>query len=377
MAIEIREHEPGKDLDDFLEVAFKVYDSDPNWVAPLHMEISDRLTPWKNPFFEHGEVALFTAWKDGQIVGRISAQIDHEHLKRYEDETGFFGFFDTLDDPEVAQALVGRAKHWLKERGMKRIRGPMSLNINEEVGTLIDGFDHPPQVMMGHARQYQGALAEAAGLEKAKDLFAWKFYAGTSPKRALSAYERIASMPEVRFRSVDKKNMERDLTIVMDIFNDAWSDNWGFVPATEAEMKKGAQDMKLIIDEDMAFIAEIDGRPMGMCVCLPNLNEVIRDLDGKLFPFGIFKLLWRLKVKKPKTARLMMLGIRKELQRNRKYGALSVAMYVELARRGEGKGFEWGELSWTLDDNHAINSGIKAMGAEVYKTYRIYEGDIE
>lgn len=377
MAIEIRQHQPGKDLDDFLDVAFHVFEGDEQWVAPLELEIRDRLTPWKNPFFEHGEVALFTAWKDGEPVGRISAQIDHEHLRRYQDDTGFFGFFDTVKDPDVASALVDSAKHWLAERGMKRMRGPISLNINEEVGTLIDGFDYPPQLMMGHARPYQGDLAEAAGLEKAKDLYAWKFYAGTSPKRALAAYERISAMPEVTFRSVDKKNMTRDLKIIMEIFNDAWSENWGFVPATEAEVKKGAQDMKLIIDEDMAFIAEIDGRPMGMCICLPNLNEVIRGLDGKLFPTGIFKLLWRLKVKKPKTARLMMLGIRKELWRSRKYGALSMAMYVELARRGENKGFEWGELSWTLEDNHAINTGIKAMGAEIYKTYRVYEGAIE
>jgi len=178
----------------------------------------------------------------------------------------------------------------------------------------------------------------------------------------------------VKLRSVNKSDMENELRIIMDIFNDAWADNWGFVAATPAEVKKAAADMKLIIDEDLAFIAEVDGKAMGMCIALPNLNEAIHDLKGKLFPFGFAKLLWRVKVKNPKTARLMLLGIRRELRGVKKYGALSMAMYVEIAKRGTAKGYEWGELSWTLEDNHPVNLGIKAMGAKVYKKYRVFEG---
>ena len=374
MALEIREHRPGKDLDAFVEAGHIVFRGDPAWVPPLEMDIRDRLTPGKNPFFEHGEAALFTAWRDGKLVGRCSASIDHEHLRLHKDQTGFFGFFDTVDDHGAATALVAHAKRWLAARGMKRIRGPISLNINEEVGVLIEGFEHPPFLMMAHSRPYQSALLEKAGLAKCKDLFAWRFYAGELPPRALRAWEQVKAMPEVRIRSVNKADMANELAIIMEIFNDAWSENWGFVPATPNEVKKAAADMKLILDEELAFIAEIDGRPMGMCICLPNVNEVIADLGGKLFPLGLLKMLWRVKVKGPKTARLMLLGLRSELRGVKKYGALSTAMYAEIAKRGTAKGYKWGELSWTLEDNHPVNLGIRAMGAQVYKKYRVYEG---
>ncbi len=376
MAIEIRQHRPGEALGSFLRVAREVYRGDPCWVPPLEMEIRDRLTPGKNPFFDHAEGVLFTAWDGDRPVGRATAQIDHEHLRVHDDETGFFGFFDTVDDVRVARALVEAAQGWLRVRGMKRMRGPLSLNINEEVGTLIEGFDTPPMLMMPHARPYQAAVMEAAGLAKAKDLFAWRYDVGTPHRRADRAWQDMQEMPEVRFRSIRKRDLDREIHTILEIFNDAWSDNWGFVPATEAEARKMVQDLKLIIDEDLAFFAEIDGRPVGICVTLPNLNEAIADLGGKLLPFGLVKLLWRLKVKGPKSARLLMLGLRKELRGVKRYGGLSLAMYVEVSKRGVKKGMEWGELSWTLEDNHPINLGIRAMGAKVYKKYRVFETEL-
>jgi len=376
MVVSIRQHRMGEGLDAFIQAAHEVYRGDPMWVAPLEMEIRDRLTPGKNPFFEHAEGTLFTAWRGGRVVGRCSAQIDHEHLRIHDDGAGFFGFFDTVDDPEVARALASSAEKWLRERGMKRMRGPLSLSINEEVGTLVEGFDLPPMVMMPHARAYQGALIETTGLRKVKDLLAWRYEVGTPHRRADRAWQQLSGMPEVKFRSIKRSTLERDIKTMLEIFNDAWSDNWGFVPATDAEAKKLVQDMKLILDEDLAFFADIDGRPMGLCVTFPNLNEATRDLDGKLFPFGIVKLLWRMKVKGPKTARLMLLGLRKELRGSKRYGGLSLAMYVEVSKRGAKKGIEWGELSWTLEDNHPINLGIKAMGAEVYKKYRVFEKEL-
>lgn len=376
MAIEIRQHRLGEDLDAFLRVPHEVYRGDPCWVPPLEMEVRDRLTPGKNPFFQHAEGTLFTAWEGDRPVGRCSAQIDHEHLRLHRDGAGFFGFFDTMNDERVGRALADAAAEWLRARGMERMRGPMSLSINEEIGTLVEGFDTPPMLMMPHARPYQASVIEAAGLSKAKDLLAWRYSVGTPHPRADRAWKAVQEMPEVRFRSVRKRHMQEDVRTMLDIFNDAWSDNWGFVPATEAEAHKMAQDMKLIIDEDLAFFAEVDGRPVGLCVTLPNLNEVIRDLDGKLLPFGFAKLLWRLKVKGPKSARLMMLGLRKELRGLKRYGGLSLAMYVEVSKRGAAKGIEWGELSWTLEDNQPINLGIRAMGAKVYKKYRIFEKDL-
>lgn len=376
MAVEIREHRPGEELGAFIRVAHEVYRNDPNWVPPLEMEIRDRLTPGKNPFFEHAEGVLFTAWDGDRPVGRCTAQIDHEHLRVHDDGAGFFGFFDTVDDERVARALLEAAAGWLRARGMVRMRGPMSLSINEEIGTLVEGFDTPPMLMMSHARPYQAGLIEAAGFQKAKDVLAWRYEVGTPHGRADRAWKAVREMPEVRFRSVRRRHLDEDIRTILDIFNDAWSENWGFVPVTEAEARKMAQDLKLILDEDLAFFAEIDGRPVGICITLPNLNEAIRDLGGKLMPFGLFKLLWRLKVKGPRTARLMLLGIRKDLRGIKRYGGLSLAMYVEVSKRGARKGIEWGELSWTLEDNHPINLGIRAMGAKVYKKYRIFEREL-
>ncbi len=373
MAIEIREHTPGEDIDDFVRAARVVFAGDPAWVPPLRMDIHDRLTPAKNPFFQRGEVTLFTAWKDGRLVGRTSATIDQEHLRLHEPDLGFFGFFDTIDDDAVGAALLDAAEKWLARRGMKRMRGPLSLNMNEEVGILVEGFEHPPQILMGHSRAWQGRVAEAAGLEKVKDLLAWRFDVGDMPPRAERAWSAVKEMPEVRLRTVRKRDMDRELDIIMRIFNDAWRDNWGWVPATAAEVKKTGEDLRLILDEDLAFVAEVNEQPVAICIALPNVNEVIRDFDGKLGPIQIAKLLWRLKVKRPKSARLMMLGIASELRGMKKYGGLSHALYVEIAKRGEALGYEWGELSWTLEDNAPVNLGIRSMGAKVYKKYRVYE----
>jgi GNAT superfamily N-acetyltransferase len=376
MTIQIREHTPGKDIEDFIRVGHVVYGDDPNWVPPLEFDLRQRLTPGKNPFFHRGEVGLFTAWKDGKLVGRISAQLDHIHLDRYKDKPGFFGFFDTIDDDAVGKALLDAAEAWLEKRGMVRMRGPLTFHMYEEAGVLIDGFDMPPQILMAHTRPWQQRVCENNGLVKAKDLFAWRFDVGKIPERAEKAWAEVKKMPEVKLRSVRRMEMQKELAAIMRIFNDAWEQNWGHCPASEEEVKKTGEDLLLILDPELAFIAEVDGKPVGMCIAVPNLNEVIRDFDGKLNPVTVAKLLYRLKLKGPKTARLMMLGISKDVRGMKKYGYLSHALYVEVAKRGEKLGYEWGELSWTLEDNKPINLGIKSMGAKIYKTYRIYERPI-
>lgn len=374
MSITIHEHPIGGDINPFLRAAFEVFRGDPNFVAPLDFEIKERLSPKKNPFFKRGEAMLFTATRDGQLVGRISAQIDREHLRIWNDDTGFFGFFDTIDDEEVARALLDAASTWLRARDMKRMIGPFSLYANEEVGTLIEGFDTPPMLMMAHSRQWQDKLALACGLEKEKDLLAFRFERGFAlSERVKKAHAEILKLPEVRLRSVDMSNFEQEIRTIVEIYNDTWTGKWGFVPARDDEAKKMAQDMRLVIDPDLAFIAEVNGKPRGMCIMLPNLNEVIADLDGKLLPFGWAKLLWRTKIKNPKTCRLMMLGIHKDIRANvKRYGGLSAAMYVEVRNRGMRKGYEWAELSWTREDDAPVNLGIRAMGAKQYKKYRIY-----
>jgi hypothetical protein len=375
MSVEIRETPIGGKLEEFLEVVDYIYRDDPSYVRPLDMEVKQRLGR-KNPFFDHGEGTIFTAHRNGWCMGRATAQIDRGHLERYQDDVGFFGFFDTAEDPEVARALLDRAARWLAERGMKRMRGPLSLNMNEEIGCLVDGFDTPPMIMMPHHRPYQGGLIEQAGLAKAKDLYAWRYVVGEVPKRAQKAYDELSAMPEVRTRHVEPRHMERDVRVVMDVFNDAWSDNWGFVALTENELRKMAQDLRPIIVPELTAITEINGEPAAVAMALPNVNEMIRDLGGKLLPFGAPKLLWRLKVKGPETARLIILGIRKKFRQVKKYGGLSTYLYVAMNRAGQRVGVRWGELSWTLEDNAPVNVGIKFMGGKIYKKYRLYEREI-
>lgn len=357
----------------FLDVARRIYRDDPTWIAPLDLDMKDRFDRKKNPFFEHADGVTFLAVRNGVDVGRCTAQIDREHLKRYDDATGFFGFLDTIDDPAVVKALLDAAAAWLRARGMKKMRGPMSLSINEEIGCLVDGFDTPPAILMPHHRPYQGGLIEAAGLEKEKDVFAWRYEVGEPPTRARKAHADVMAMPDVRIRTLDPKRMESETRMVMRIFNEAWKDNWGFVPMTESELKKMAADLKMILVPDLALVAEVSGEPAAISIALPNVNEMIRDLDGKLFPLGLPKLLWRLKVKGPTSARLVLLGIEKKFRIQKKYGGLSTALYVEMNDRGKRLGMQWGELSWTLEDNAPVNLGIKMMGGKVYKRYRVYQ----
>jgi hypothetical protein len=373
MSVEIRQHAPGRDNADFIRAGHAVFANDPVWVPPLHFDLNARLNPAENPFFKRGEVTLFTAWQGARLVGRCSAQIDREHLRVHRDGAGFFGFLDTIDDLAVVRALLDAAAQWLRPRGVTRMMGPFSLYANEEVGILVEGFEHPPVMMMAHSRPYQGALCEAAGLRKEKDLLAFRFDDPELPPRAVRAWEEVAKMPEVRLRSIDLQNLDREIRIVQDIYNDAWTGKWAFVPALPDEARKFAADLKLIIDPDIAFMAEVNGEPVGMCIMLPNLNEAIADLGGRLLPTGFVKALYRLKVKHPISTRLMMLGIRGYIRKQRRYGGLSAAMYVETARRGFAKGYRWSELSWTREDDAPVNLGIKMMGARLYKRYRVYQ----
>ena len=375
MTIEVRETPIGGRLDQFLNVVDYIYRDDPQFVRPLDLDMKQRLSQ-KNPFFQHAEGTLFTAHRNGWCVGRASAQIDREHLARYGDEAGFFGFFDTVEDQAVADALVERAADWLRQRGMKRMRGPFSLSINEEMGCLVDGFDTPPMILMPHHRPYQGGLLERAGLNKLKDAYAWRYVVGDVPARAKKAHDEVEALPEVKSRHVDMANLKSDVRIIMDVFNDAWSDNWGFVPYTEAELAKLADDLKMIAIPELTYITTVDGEPAAVAVALPNVNELIFDLHGSVFPFGLPKLLWRLKVVGPKTARLAILGIRKSFRGQRKYAGLSTYLYTKLNRVGRDLGIQWGELSWTLEDNAPVNVGIRFMGGKIYKRYRLYEREL-
>lgn len=377
MPIELRELSSSKKVrKDFLDVVDAVYAGDPNYIRPLDMMVGEQLDPKKNPFFEHAEAAGWVAYRDGKPVGRVTAQVDREHLQKHRDDAGFFGFFDTVDDAEVASVLLAEATSWVKSRGMKRLRGPFSLNINEECGCLVEGFDSPATVMMTYHRPYQGGLTEQAGFKKIKDLYSWGYEVGKVPVRAQKAYDDIAALPEVTSRPIDTKHMLRDVELVMDIFNDAWSENWGFVPLTQNELKKTAEDFKLLLVPELTRIVSIDGEAAAVLLAVPNLNEAVRGLKGQIFPFGFAKLLWRLKVAGVKSGRLIILGIRRKYRHVRKYGGLSAYLYVTANHAAHLLGIEKGELGWTLEDNAAVNAGIRLMGGKIVKRYRIYEKEI-
>ncbi len=381
MTIEIRElpADPKRDkklLRDFVDLVDDVYAGDPTYVRPLDVEMEDRLDRAKNPFFEHAELAAWVAYKDGRRAGRVTAQVDREHLRCHQDGAGMFGFLDTVDDPEVARALLDTAAAWLTARGMKRIRGPLSLSINDETGVLVEGFDTPPMVMMPHHRPYQSGLIEAAGFTKLKDFYAWDYQVGLVPPRAQKAHDEVAALPEVTARPMDPRRVREDLGTIMGIFNDAWSDNWGFVPLTERELEKLASDTRILLMPELTRIVFIDGEAAAVLLTLPNLNEAIADLDGKLLPFGFAKLLWRLKVRGPKTARLIILGIRKKWRHVRRYAGLSAYLFVEANRSAHLLGLRRGELSWTVEDNAPVNVAIKLMGGRIYKKYRVYEREL-
>ena len=347
--VEIRQTPMGGDLRDFLDVVDHVYADDPRYIRPLDMELKERLDPKKNPFFEHGDGVVFTAHRAGRCVGRVTAQIDREHLDRYKDDVGFFGFLDTVDDPDVAAALLERAGEWLRDRGMKVARGPISLSINEEIGCLVEGFDAPPVLMNPHHRPDQGGLIEKAGFGKVKDVFGWRYEVGELNARVKKAREEILALSEVQTRPFSKKDAERDVATALDVFNDAWNENWGYVPMTKREADKMAADLKTSLVPEITRLVTIDGEPAAVAIALPNVNELITDLRGRLFPLGIAKLLWRLKVEGAKSGRLLILGIKKKFRAQRKYAGLSLFLYAEL------------------------NDGARKVGAKKYKVYRIYE----
>ena len=273
----------------------------------------------------------------------------------------------------VARELFLTAEAWGRSRGMTKMTGPFTFSINEEAGLLIEGFDKPPFPFMAHNPKYYAPLLEQNGYAKIKDLIAWHYDAnGPVPEAAQQIADVVRTYPGLVVREVNLKNMTGELAIISDVFNSAWSKNWGFIPWTDSEIKKMAKDLKMILDPRLALIAEVDGKPAAISISIPNYHEAIKDLGGKLFPFGIFKILYRLKIQKPKSSRLCLLGIKKEF-RNDILAGLSVLLYTDMHKRGQSLGHWGGELSWTLDDNDKINHGITLMGGVPYKKYRVFE----
>jgi hypothetical protein len=365
---EVTDH---KQLDQFIRLPRRLYRDDPNWVCPLYLEQKERFSR-KNPFFQHGRWRAWLAVLDGRPVGRISAQIDELHLEKYADDTGHFGCLEAEDDQSVFNALFETAENWLRTEGMTRVTGPFNLSVNEECGLQISGFDTPPRIMMVHGRPYYARAVEAAGFNKAVDLIAYHQHPDfQSPKVMQRVIRRVAD--RVRIRPLNRKHLPAELELLRDIFNDAWSDNWGMVPFTEAEFSEIGKMMALLIPDDFVQIAEVDGEPAAMIICLPNVNEAIRDLNGRLLPFGWMKLLWRLKIRYPKSARIPLMGVRKKYHHTAFGPALSYMITDTLRYPVLARGIREMEMSWILEQNSGMRNIIESLGGIAYKTYRLYE----
>lgn len=358
----------------FVDFAWEAYRDDPYWVPPLKDEVHALIDPKRNPWFGHGRAAFFLAERGGKVVGRISAQVDELVLQHMEPGLGQWGFFDALD-AEAGAALVTEAEQWLRGQGMTRALGPISISIWDEPGLLIEGFKEAPMVMMGHHRpEYRGWI-EAAGYEKAKDLYTFELDIRIDMIPVIDRLIRSGEANQrIRIRDVDKSRFDQEAAIILDILNDAWSDNWGFVPLTDAEIAYAGKKLKPLIVEDLVKIAEVDGKPAAFMITIPDLNEMIADLDGSLFPFGWAKLLWRLHKVKTRRVRVPLMGVRKSLQRGRMASQLAF-MLIEFTRRVcIGKyGIHVGEFGWVLEDNQGMMSIAELPGAGINHRYRIYQ----
>ena len=358
----------------FLALPLKIFADDPMFVPQLFFERQEHISPKKNPFFEHAEVQLFIAERDGEVVGRISAQINQLHLERYKDATGQFGFLDAVDDVEVFRALLDCAEGWLAERGIKRMQGPFNFSINEDCGVLVDGFDTPPCIMMPHSLPYYQRHIEAVGLAKAKDLLAYNFDGLAEPPAVMQKMAtKVQQSGNLTIRPLSKKHLARDLDIIIDIFNDAWSQNWNFVPMTKAEITALGEALKMLVKEEYIAIASYKGEPAAMAVTLPDINDWIKDLDGRLLPFGWAKILWRKLSKPPKAVRMPLMGVKRKFHGSLTGAGLALVVIETLFRYHKNRGVQRSELSWVLDDNMAMRSVIENLGGKTYKTYRIYE----
>lgn len=370
-SLRVRELAPGERLGPFMDVAWTMNAADPNWVPPLRMVLATVLDPRKHPFHEHADVQLFVAERSGRVVGRIAAVVNRLHNQTHGDRTGFFGLFECENDEGTARALLNAAAAWLKAKGMEVMQGPMNLSTNEEIsspGVLVDGFDTPPFITMSHNPRYYGALMDAAGMAKAKDLVAYKMPSPDLPPRLARGIDRMLQRHGATVRTLDMKRFDEEVGLIQEIYNAAWSLNWGFVPFTDHEFRHVAKDMKQIVDPSLCLIAEVKGEPVGFSLALPDLNQALKHLkNGRLLPFGIFKLLWH--QRRVNALRVLTLGFKPGYQNQ----GLGAAFYLKTFQNGAARGYKTAEGSWILEDNHLMRQALEKMGGFVYKTYRIYD----
>jgi GNAT superfamily N-acetyltransferase len=356
-------------LEEFIELPYALHRNDAHWVPPLRIAVKELLDRKKHPFYANAEAEFFIARREGRVAGRIAAIIDRNHNQFHGENTGFFGFFESEDDPAVAGALLAAAREWTFKRGAQVLRGPVNPSTNYECGMLIEGFDADPMIMMTYNPPYYPALMERAGLRKAKDLYA---YGGMAPQIELGKIERVATRAlakhGVRIRPIDVKNFNADVMRVWEVYNSAWSRNWGFVPMSRDEFFLMGKEMKQILKPELVLIAEVGDRVVGFALALPNLNHALKKANGKLVPTGLLKILYYQRL--TKDVRVFALGVTEEYRTT----GVAAGFYATLVRNALKLGYDGAcEMSWILEDNVLMNRSAELMGVRRYKTYRIYE----
>jgi len=344
---------------------------DPYWVPPLIMDRKDMINPEKNPFFEHAEGEFFVARSDGRVVGTIAAFINDNHNETHSEKTGFFGLFECVDDYEVAEALLGRAREWVRAKGMNTLRGPFSMDIHGEIGLLIDGFDGPPVVMMTYNPRYYEGFIERFGFAKVKDIHAFTLkvqdFERNVPEKVRRVAEKMQRRHGIVIRPLDVKNFDEEIAKIKVVYDEAWEKNWGDIRMTDAEFRKLAYDLKLIMDPCLVHVAEMDGKVVGVSVGVPDANQILIHLNGRLTPLGLLKFLWYRR--KVKDMRLLIMGV---LEEHRLKG-IDALFYLTTAKAAMPAGYDNCEMSWILEDNYKVRRGIESLGGKIYRTYRIYD----
>lgn len=352
----------------FIKFPYSHYKEDEHWIAPLMMEQKKLINKEKNAFYENGNIALFLAEQNGKVCGRIAAIEDHRFNKFHGTKIGFFGFFECIDDESVAKLLFKVATDWLIERGYTDVLGPSNPSMMDEIGILVDGFQHDPSFLMPYHKPYYDRLIKSVGLKKEMDMFAFRVTQETVSLDRMYRAEEIAKRryPKLRIREIDLKNIDKEVQTVREIFNEAWKDNWGFIPLTEEELAATANDFKMILDPKVAHIAEIKGEPIAFSIALPDLNQALKKLNGRLFPFGIFKFLWhQRKIDRIRTA---LMGVVPEYQGK----GIDALLHKETILNGRQEGYKSSELSWVLETNTNMMRVAERIGAKIEKTYRMY-----
>ncbi|MDQ3209496.1 MAG: GNAT family N-acetyltransferase [Gemmatimonadota bacterium] len=374
--LRVRTARDRRDLKRFIDLPYRLHARDPVWVPPLRRDVELLLSRTKNPFFEHAEAEYFIAEVEGEVVGRIAAISNRLHNETHADRVGFFGFFESRDDQAVADALLAAAADWCRQHGHDVLRGPASFSVNDECGLLVDGFDSPPALMMPHNPRYYIPLIERAGFAKAKDL--WVYQGGTEkhyvpvPERLARGTELIRQRQGITLRSLNMKDFQGEVERIKELYNGAWEKNWGFVPMTDHEIDHLAEQFKPVVIPEMVPMAEKDGKLIGFGIALPDLNVVFRrHRSGRLFPM-ILDLLWSLKMKRIRRARILLLGVHPEYRGK----GIDAMLYHWIWTRSGDRRIYWGEAGWILEDNPAMNASLEKMTFRVYKTYRLYDRGI-